>query len=231
MSTGWDTAWLWAAVVGMGAYHGLNPAMGWPLAVASGLSERRDTAVLGTVGLLGAGHLLAMALVLLPFTLLAWLAQWGDSLRLAAGATVAAFGLLRLFARRHPGWLVRVPPARVMLWSFLMALAHGAALMLLPVLLGLCRAVGPAPAGTTGQPGHQAVEALMTANLQAAIGVTLLHSAAMVGAGLAAAWLVYRYIGLKALRAAWFNLDRVWALSLIASGGAAMLLALQGTAH
>ena len=127
--------WLWAGVVVIGVYHGLNPAMGWPLAVANGLTEKRGTAVFATWLPLGAGHLLAMALVLVPFTLLAWLLVWGREIRVAAGLLIMLFGVYRLLQRRHPRWLLRVRPSQLALWSFLMATAHGAALMLVPVLL------------------------------------------------------------------------------------------------
>ena len=145
------TASLWAGVVAIGIYHGLNPAMGWPLAVANGLGEKRDAAVFATCVPLAVGHLLAMAVVLVPFALLSWLLEWGREVRIGAGALVLGFGVSRLLTRRHPRWLARVRPSRVALWSFLMATAHGAALMLLPFVMGLCEA--PA-AGSSGAFGH-----------------------------------------------------------------------------
>ncbi len=114
-----------------------------------------------------------------------------------------------------------------MLWSLLMATAHGAALMLLPFVLGLC---GAPAAATTGQApdafGHESVMALMRSNVGTAVLVSLLHTAAMIACGLGAAWLVYRHLGLRALRSTWLDLDRVWAASLIVSGGAAGVMAL-----
>src|SRR3954469_9777956 len=167
---------VWAAVVVLGLYHGLNPAMGWPLAVANGLGERRGSAVAATWMPLGVGHLLAMALVLVPFALLTWLVQWGHALRLAAGALVLLFGVSRLWMRRHPRWLARVRPTQLALWSFLMATAHGAALMLVPVPLGLCTPA--APAGEAF--GHASAMALMRTGLVAAVSVSLVHTAAMI---------------------------------------------------
>ena len=219
------TASLWAGVVAIGVYHGLNPAMGWPLAVANGLSEKRAGAVFATWLPLGAGHLLAMTLVLVPFALLTWLVQWGREIRLGAGALVLLFGVSRLLARRHPRWLARIRPTQLVLWSFLMATAHGAALMLLPILLGLCE-TPDAAAATTSAFDHESVMRLMRASVSTAIAVSLLHSAAMIGAGLGVAWVVYRYLGLRALRAAWLDLDAVWAVGLIASGTAALVPAL-----
>lgn len=220
-----DTS-LWFGVVAIGAYHGLNPAMGWPLAVANGLSEKRGAAVIATFVPLGLGHLLAMALLLVPFALLSWLLTWQRELRIGAGGLVMLFGLSRLFLRRHPRWMMRVRPSRLLLWSFLMATAHGAALMLLPFFIGLCQA--PAANGPTGPIGifdHENVMGLMRTNLGTAVAVSLLHSAAMIVAGLGMAWLVYRWLGLRVLRSAWLDLDLVWALSLIAAGAAAVVMA------
>ena len=225
------TASLWAGVVLIGAYHGLNPAMGWPLAVANGLSERRGAAVFGTWVPLGAGHLAAMVLVLVPFALLAWMLQWSREIRIGAGVLVLLFGVSRLFLRRHPRWLARVRPTQLALWSFLMATAHGAALMLLPLLMGLCQApAGAAAAASTSAFDHAAVMGLMRTGFGIAVVVSLVHTAAMIASGLGVAWVVYRYLGLRALRAAWLDLDRVWAIGLIASGAAAVALALSSEA-
>ena len=216
---------LWVGVVAIGAYHGLNPAMGWPLAVANGLGEKRGAAVMATFVPLGLGHLLAMALLLVPFALLSWLLTWQRELRIGAGGLVMLFGLSRLFLRRHPRWMMRVRPTRLLLWSFLMATAHGAALMLLPFFTGLCQT--PAANAATGRIGmfeHENVMGLMRTNLGTAVAVSLLHSAAMIVAGLGMAWLVYRWLGLRVLRSTWLDLDLVWALSLIAAGAAAVVL-------
>ena len=220
------SASLWAGVVAVGIYHGLNPAMGWPLAVANGMSERRGAAVFATWVPLGAGHLLAMALVLVPFALLAWMLDWSREIRDAAGALVLLFGVSRLFLRRHPRWLARIRPTQLALWSFLMATAHGAALMLLPILMGLCEAPAAAP---TSALDHEAVMGLMRSSVGTAVAVSVLHTAAMIGSGLGVAWIVYRYLGLRALRSAWLDLDIVWALGLIASGAAAVAMALTST--
>ena len=220
------TASLWAGVVAIGVYHGLNPAMGWPLAVANGMSEGRGAAVFATWVPLGAGHLLAMSLVLVPFALLAWMLQWSREIRAGAGALVLLFGVSRLFLHRHPRWLARIRPTQLALWSFLMATAHGAALMLLPILMGLCATPPVAP---TGAFNHDAVMSLMRSSVGTAVAVSVLHTAAMIGSGLGVAWVVYRYLGLRALRSAWLDLQIVWALGLIASGVAALAMALSGT--
>ena len=141
---------------------------------------------------------------------------------------IVLFGVSRLFLRRHPRWMMRVRPTRLLLWSLLMATAHGAALMLLPFLMGICSAP-TAPAGaSTGAFEHESLMALMRLNVGAAVVVSLLHSAAMMFSGLTAAWVVYRFVGLRALRTAWLNLDIVWALCLTLSGGVAIAMALFG---
>jgi hypothetical protein len=145
------TAALWFAIVAVGLYHGLNPAMGWPLAVANGLTERRAGAVFRTVLPLGGGHFAAMAVVLVPLAGLVWTTEWSRAIRLGAGLLVVLFGLYKLMDRRHPRALARIPPTRLAWWSFLMATAHGAGLMLLPFLLGLC---GPEDAGTGLDAAH-----------------------------------------------------------------------------
>lgn len=210
---------LWLTVVALGLYHGLNPAMGWPLAVANGLGERSGAAVWRTMLPLGGGHFAAMAVVLLPVAALGWLAQWSTPLRLAAGAAVLLFGLFRLAWRRHPRTLARIPPRRLAWWSFLMATAHGAGLMLLPFMLGLC-----APAEDAA---HARVEAALAgADLATAVTVATVHTLAMLAGGVGIAWAVYRYLGLQFLRRAWFNLEVAWAASLVVAGAAGIAMAL-----
>jgi hypothetical protein len=217
------TVSLWAGVVAIGVYHGLNPAMGWPLAVANGLGGKRDAAVFASWLPLGAGHLLAMALVLVPFALLTWMLQWGREIRIGVGVLVLLFGASRLLLPHRHRWMGRIRPTQLALWSFLMATAHGAALMLLPILMGLCET--PAADGAAGSFDHEAVMALMRSGVGTAVMVSLVHTVAMIGSGLGVAWVVYRWLGLRALRAAWLDLDAVWALGLIASGAAAVATA------
>lgn len=214
---------LWAGVVAIGIYHGLNPAMGWPLAVAQGMTEKRAVAVFVTWMPLGAGHLLAMALVLVPFALLTWIAQWNREIRIGAGLMVLLFGLVQWLRRgRHPRWLARVRPTQLALWSFLMATAHGAALMLLPIVLGLCDDPSKTSASTGARIDHSAMTALMRSSVNTAVVVSLVHTAAMIASGLGVAWVVYRYWGLQALRTAWIDLENVWALGLVVAGTAAV---------
>ena len=198
--------------------------MGWPLAVANGLTERRAGAVLATLLPLGAGHFAAMAVVLVPFAWLSLYVQWSREIRLSAGALVLLFGIYKLLLPSHPKALARIAPTKLAGWSFLMATAHGAGLMLVPFMLGLC-APGDA-AMTTPDSGHATVmNYLAQSNLAIAVAVAGVHTLAMMLAGLAAAWAVYRYFGLQFLRRAWFDLDAVWGASLVIAGAAGMALA------
>jgi hypothetical protein len=213
----WTPAGLWLAVVASGLYHGVNPGMGWPLAVSAGMMERSSLALLSALGPLWAGHLMAMLLVILPFALLVSLVEWQRPIQFGACLLVIGFGVFRLLNRRHPRALARIRPTQLALWSFAVAIAHGAGLMLLPINLRLCRA-------EDFDAGHQAAARLMNANLGMAVLVSLAHSAAMIAAGGCAAWLVYRYLGLKFVARSWFNLDAIWAVSLILVGAIALAM-------
>ena len=219
------TAALWLTVVAVGLYHGLNPAMGWPLAVANGMARQRASAMLATLLPLGGGHFMAMAVVLIPFAWLSWYVEWSRAIRLGAGALVLLFGLFKLVQRRHPRALARIRPTQLAWWSFLMATAHGAGLMLVPVMLGLCTA-GPASVALPDA-GHAAVmNFLAQSSVATAVAVAALHTLAMMLAGLAMAWAVYRYLGLQVLRRVWFDLNQVWGASLVIAGAAGVAMAL-----
>jgi hypothetical protein len=207
----WVEAGLWLAVVASGVYHGVNPGMGWPLAVAAGLmgNGRRD--LIASLGPLGAGHFLAMAGILAPFAAMSALVAWQHEIRTAAGLLVIAAGVYLLVARRHPRFLARIKPTQLALWSFAVATAHGAGLMLLPIYLGICGA-GKEDAG------HQAAAALMRGNLGTAIAVSIVHATAMIVSGGIVAFAVHEWLGLRFISKSWFNLDVVWALSLILVG-------------
>ncbi len=207
--------WLWLALVASGLYHGVNPGMGWPLAVSAGLMDKSPRALFRALWALAAGHLLATLLVLLPFAFLLVLAEWQRSIQLCASLLVIGFGVYRLVERRHPRALARIPPTQLALWSFAVAIAHGAALMLVPIYLGLCQAFEL-------DASHEAAGALMKASLGMAVLVSLVHVAAMIGAGGCLAWLVYRHLGLRFVSRSWFNLDAIWATSLILVGVVAL---------
>lgn len=208
----WAQVALWVAVVASGVYHGINPGMGWPLAVSAGLMERSAGALAGALVYIALGHLLAMLLSLLPFALLSTLLFWRWHVQMGAGVLVTGFGLALLAWRRHPRVLARIPPGRLVLWSFAIAVAHGAGLMLVPIYLGLCRS------GGLGH-GWQTPNAMNITDLGMAAAVSIVHAIAMLAAGAAMAWLVYRYLGLRFVARSWINLDMIWAVSLILVGG------------
>ncbi len=221
------SAALWLTVVAVGLYHGLNPAMGWPLAVANGMAARRPGALFATLLPLGGGHFAAMAVVLVPFAWLSWYVQWSRPIRLGAGAVVVLFGIYKLLQRRHPRALARIRPTQLAWWSFLMATAHGAGLMLVPFMLGLCATAPAADGAGASLPelGHETVmNYLARSNVATAVAVAAVHTLAMVLAGITMAWAVYRYLGLAFLRRVWLDLDVVWGASLVVAGlaGAAM---------
>ena len=213
----WTPAGLWLAVVASGLYHGVNPGMGWPLVVSAGLMARSSRALVKALWPLTAGHFLAMLSMLLPFALLVVLVERRREIQIGASLLVIGFGVFRLVNRRHPRALARIRPTQLGLWSFAVAIAHGAGLMLVPIYLGLCRAADR---------GHEAAGALINANFGMAVMVSVVHSVAMIAAGGICAWLIYRYLGLKFVSRSWFNLDATWAVSLILVGALSLAFSL-----
>lgn len=210
MEVSTETA-LWWAVIFSGIYHGINPGMGWPLAVSAGLMNDKRTSLITALGLLALGHFIAMMAILLPFSLMSALFIWEKELRIGAGVIVVLMGVYLLINRRHPRFLARVHPAKLALWSFLAAMAHGAGLMLVPIYLGICGI-------DASDTGHQAVQSLMAGRLTNAVIVAVVHTLAMSVAGGIIATIIYFWLGLKFLSKTWFNLDIVWALSLVFVG-------------
>jgi hypothetical protein len=215
----WTAAGLWLAVVASGLYHGLSPGMGWPLAVSAGLIERSSRALMMALWPLTVGHLLAMFFVILPFALLLVLVEWQQQIQIGASLLVIGFGAFRFVNRRHPRVLARIQPTQLGLWSFAVAIAHGAGLMLVPIYLGLCRTADL-------DQGHEAAGTLINTNLGMAVLVSVVHSIAMIAAGGFLAWLVYRYLGLKFVSRSWFNLDATWAFSLVLVGVLSLAISL-----
>jgi hypothetical protein len=207
----WVDVGLWLAVVASGVYHGVNPGMGWPLAVSAGLMGKGRRDLIASLGPLGAGHFLAMAGILAPFAAMTALVAWQREIRIGAGLLIIAAGAYLLVARRHPRFLARMKPTQLALWSFSVTTAHGAGLMLLPIYLGICTAGGQ-------DAGHQAAAALMRGNLRTAIAVSIVHATAMIVSGGIVAFAVHEWLGLRFISKSWFNLDVVWAQSLIFVG-------------
>ena len=210
------TTALWWAVIFSGIYHGVNPGMGWPLAVSAALFERKKSAMIKASAMLATGHFLAMIVILLPFSMMYFLVNNEREIRLGAGVLVIAMGIYLLINRRHPKILARIHPAKLGLWSFLAATAHGAGLMLVPIYLGICGllVLGESVSGT----GHAAAQVLMSSNIVTAFLVAATHTFAMTFAGAAIALFVYNWFGLKFISKSWFNLDLIWAFSLITVG-------------
>jgi hypothetical protein len=206
---------LWLAVIASGIYHGLNPGMGWPLAVSAGLMDRQANALFAALVPLAIGHFVAMLAIILPFAFLVSLLEWRSVIQISAGLIVVAFGAFKLINRRHPRALARIRPAQLGLWSFAVAMAHGAGLMLIPIYLGLC--------SSDPEPGHAAAQTLIGGNLNMALIVSSVHTVAMVSSGGILAWASYRYLGLQLVSRTWINLEAVWALSLILAGGLGIL--------
>ena len=207
-----DAAWL--TLAGLGAYHGLNPAMGWLFAVSRGMQERSRRAVLRSLLPIAIGHELSIALVALLVVGLSVVAD-SSTIRLGAAVALIAFGLFR-FARprAHFRWTsMRVSDRELTLWSFLMSTAHGAGLMVAPVLIGLDGA-GDEHART-----HDAADlTLLGGSLgTGAVGIVL-HVAAMFVVMAVVAVVVYDRVGLRVLRTAWVNTDAVWASAFVLAG-------------
>ena len=211
MTSTWTASWPWLAVAAMGAYHGLNPAMGWLFAVSLGLQERSRKKILAAMPPIAAGHLVSIALVV---AIVGWgaMAISPRMLQLIGGSAVAAFGAFRLFSSRfHYRWVgMRVSPWDLVVWSFLMASAHGAGLMLFPVLINLPVCTTAVSVGGVG-PNASAMA-------RTALCVVLLHTAAMLAVMGPVAIAVYDWIGLGILRKAWINVDKLWAATLMGSG-------------
>ena len=213
--------WPWLTLALLGAYHGLNPGMGWLFAVALGLQERGRAAVMGAFAPIALGHALSIAGVVAVVSL-AQSVVTPDFLRLAGAVILVLFGLRKLVRAAHPRWVgMRVNFRDLTTWSFLMATAHGAGLMLLPILLQLSPGVATS-ADHAGHAGHIMAAggtAAATAALPiAALGAVGLHTAAMFLVMALIAIVVYEKVGLAILRRAWLNLDRIWALALIGVG-------------
>jgi hypothetical protein len=231
--------WSWLALLLLGAWHGINPGMGWLFAVALGLQGQNRRAVVHAIPPLALGHGLAIASavlfaalvgLILPLTHIKWL----------VATILVGFGLYRAIRSRHPRYGgMQVGAKDLTLWSFLMASAHGAGLMVLPFVLG----VMPGSAGL-GLPGVPMLHASSGASTAVAAGMghashaahsamllsavpegqmvglvaTLLHTAGYLVVMGVVAVLVYEKLGLRLLRTWWFNLDLLWAATLILTG-------------
>ena len=200
--TAWSTLFL------LGAYHGVNPGMGWLFAVARGMQEHRTRAVAWSLPPIAIGHALSVGVMILTVRL-AQAAMPLKYIRIGVAVALVSLGVYKLIRSRHFRWGgMQVGFRELTIWSFLMASAHGAGLMVLPVVLA-----GP-------HAHHHA------ASQGAASGVwaTLIHTLGYFSVTTLVALLVYQKLGLAMLRRSWFNLDLIWAIALVVTGSVALLV-------
>ena len=205
----------WTALVLLGAFHGINPGMGWLFAVALGLQENRAAAVWRALLPLGLGHAAAIAAAILV-AVIAGAVIPTAALQLPIAALLIALGIRRLTRHNHPRWAgMRIGLAGLTAWSFLVATAHGAGLMVLPIWIRL-------PAGGADHAAHMTAQADMTSGLAA----TAVHGASYLVVTSLIAWVVFTRLGVGLLRTTWINLDVIWATALIVTGGLTLGVAL-----
>lgn len=206
--------WTLAGLLLLGAFHGLNPGMGWLFAVALGMQEQRRAAVWRSLGPLALGHALAVAAAIGVALLLGKIVEPGQ-LRWPVALILLGLGVYRLFRHcRSPRTGMRVSMGGLTLWSFLMATAHGAGLMVLPLFLGMSAVHADAPAC------HAAAQ---SPDVASSLLATLVHTLGYLGMTAGLAVVVYEKLGLSLLRRAWINLDLVWAVSLMLTGALSLL--------
>ena len=201
----------WIGYISLGVFHGINPGMGWLFAVALGMQEKRRSAVIGALFPMALGHAISIGVVVLIIVL----AQQQISenvLGIACAVVLFGFGLYKLFRARHPKWVgMRVNFKDLTIWSFLMASAHGAGLMLAPLLLRM-----PMASSHSGHMQHASATMTDSATmLLSAVGVHTLSFFVVTGV---VAVVVYEVVGLALLRKAWFNLDMLWSIALMIAG-------------
>ena len=202
---GLDAAALLASL-GLGLFHGVNPAMGWLFALSYGLQEKSRSAILRSLAWIVVGHEASVLPSALVITLFAGQVSRGVAMGVVS-AVLLGFGLLLLLRPRHFRWVgMRLRPWQLAWWSFLMSTVTGAGLMLAPVLLH-----------TTSSHEH-AVSGALSGDLSSAVVVALVHAAGMALAAAAVALLVYQTVGVRILRTHWVNLDRVWAFAFVVAG-------------
>jgi hypothetical protein len=223
-----NSSWPWLSLLALGAFHGLNPAMGWLFAVALGLQERRLRAVVAALGPIALGHALAIGLAAVVVGMLGVVIPQRVLLALG-GAALLGFAAYKVATRfRHPRWVgMQVGPRELVLWSFLMASAHGAGLMLVPVLAGLRGEGVPSTLAHAAHLGHVAHQSpASTSSLLPVFAAVGLHSVAMLAVAGVVAVVVYQKLGVEVLRRAWVNLDFIWVGALVVVGGLALGLSL-----
>jgi hypothetical protein len=207
---------LWLMLL-LGAYHGLNPGMGWLFAVALGMQERKGSAVARSLVPIALGHALAIGSVVLTAAFLGMTLPL-VAIRYFVAAVLVGLGILCLVRHQHPRWVrMQVGFRDLTIWSFLMATAHGAGLMLVPVLLG-----SSTVEAANQMAGHHPTS--VAASPLAALLATAVHTTAYLAVTGLIAWVVYSKFGLAILRKAWLNLDLVWGAALVVTGVVTLLV-------
>ena len=210
-------SWGWAALFLLGAYHGINPGMGWLFAVARGMQEHATKAVARALVPITLGHALSIGLMVALAGLIQIVLPLGYVQVVVAFALIS-LGILRLLRRKHFAWGgMQVGFRDLTIWSFLMASAHGAGLMVLPIVLHA------APANAMTMDHQQHMHMVADNGAWAGVAATLVHTLGYLSVTALIALLVYRKFGLSLLRKGWFNLDLVWAVALIVTGCAALV--------
>lgn len=203
----------WPAIALLGVWHGVNPGMGWLFAVALGLQHQDGRAVWRALPPLASGHAVAIAAVLLVAASLEVVIPL-SALRWVVGVMLVGFGVLKLVSPRHPRYGgMQVSRGQLTLWSALMAAAHGAGLMVVPFVLGQ-----GAHRASGGEHADHLAAVVTGPGAEAAITATALHSAGYLVASGLLAFLVYHYLGVSIIKRWWVNIDRIWAVTLIATG-------------
>jgi hypothetical protein len=207
---GLSSAALWLMLL-LGVYHGINPGMGWLFAVALGMQDQKGSTVVRSLVPIAVGHALAIGSVVL-ITVFLGMALPVIVIRYSVAAVLVGFGVYYLVRHQHPRWVrMRVGFRDLTVWSFLMASAHGAGFMVIPVLLG-----GSSVAASGQMSGHN--HPFTAASPLAGMFATGVHTAGYLAVTGLIAWVVYRKVGLALLRKAWFNVDLVWAAALVVTG-------------
>jgi hypothetical protein len=198
----------------LGAFHGINPGMGWLFAVALGMQENRAGAVWRALLPLGLGHACAVALAILLVTTAGAIVPT-NMLRWPIAATLVVLGVRRLLRHRHPrGGGMRIGLGALTIWSFLVATAHGAGLMVLPIWVHAQELSGTHAAHISASGG-----------IGFGLTATAVHSISYLLVTTLVAWLVFAKLGLAVLRTSWINLDAIWAAALILTGGLTLVWA------
>jgi hypothetical protein len=216
-------------MMAFGAYHGLNPGMGWLFALSLGLQSQSERAIWRSLFPIAAGHALSLLIVAMMVVASSHFLS-ASFLEIATALVLIGFGLYKIFNYyRHPRWVgMQVGMRDLTWWSFLMATAHGAGLMIAPLVLSLSMPAGgmdmssAAMAGEHAHHHHAAMGVGMGLNPEVSLGI-LVHTLAMLAVMALVAWFVYKKFGLRILRSHWINFDLIWAAALLVVGAIALL--------